>query len=269
MKVFISWSGERSRELAELLRDWIPGVVQAAKPYFTPDDITKGTRWSNEISNELAESSIGIICLTGENLEAPWIMFEAGALSKNLDKSKVCPILFGPEPTDIKGPLVQFQAAPFARKEMKRVVQMLNKELGEQSLASSVLDSVFEMWWPRLEEKVQAVLSAEDDGDVGRRTDRDILEEVLSLSRSASRGRLHTGRMNPRAISDLTRHYRELVETTLAIGVSDFLGDILRELLAPIQYFSRQGTDEDIQRVAVTEALLGPDDTEADAPDEE
>jgi hypothetical protein len=39
MKVFISWSGEQSKEIAEAFRNWLPGVLQAEKPYFSPDDI--------------------------------------------------------------------------------------------------------------------------------------------------------------------------------------------------------------------------------------
>jgi hypothetical protein len=77
MRVFISWSGETSKLLAEILRQWLPAVIQAVKPYYSPDDITKGTRWSGEIAKILEESKIGLICLTGQNLDAPWIMFEA------------------------------------------------------------------------------------------------------------------------------------------------------------------------------------------------
>lgn len=87
MKVFISWSGELSKNIAEIFRQWIPGVIQAVKPYYSPDDITKGTRWNSEIAKELDASKIGIICLTPNNLESPWIMFEAGTLAKNIDKS--------------------------------------------------------------------------------------------------------------------------------------------------------------------------------------
>ncbi len=87
MRIFISWSGDLSKNIAEIFRQWIPGVIQAAKPYYSPDDITKGTRWSSEISKELDASKIGIICLTKDNLDSSWIMFEAGALSKNIEKS--------------------------------------------------------------------------------------------------------------------------------------------------------------------------------------
>ena len=102
MNIFISWSGDLSRELGEALRDWLPAVIQNVKPFFTPNDIEKGSRWSKEVGHELENSSFGIFCLTRENLSKPWIMFEAGALSKKLDASKVCPILFGVDSTDLK-----------------------------------------------------------------------------------------------------------------------------------------------------------------------
>ena len=87
MRVFISWSGDTSKRLAEALRDWLPGVLQAVKPYFTPNDIEKGTRWSGEIAGELEKASFGLFCLTRDNINSPWMMFEAGALSKHVDKA--------------------------------------------------------------------------------------------------------------------------------------------------------------------------------------
>ncbi|OOO01842.1 MAG: hypothetical protein USCGTAYLOR_01956 [Chromatiales bacterium USCg_Taylor] len=100
MKVFISWSGDRSRAVADVLRRWFPSVLQAVRPYFSPDDVAKGARWSAEIAKELEASRIGLLVITPENQEAPWLLFEAGALAKNLERSKVCPILFGAmEPT--------------------------------------------------------------------------------------------------------------------------------------------------------------------------
>lgn len=207
MKLFISWSGELSKEIAEIFRQWVPGVIQAAKPYYSPDDITKGTRWSSEIAKELDSSKIGIICLTKENLESPWIMFEAGALSKNLEKSKVCPLLFGIDPSDIKGPLVQFQASKFSKKEVKKVIKMMNEELETNSLSSDVLDNVFDMWWPKLEEQINKALEkARTESDSDLRSERDLLEEVLSLTRGLSidrRRRRSNGTIHPGAIEDL------------------------------------------------------------------
>ena len=79
-KVFLSWSGDLSRKLADALRSWLPSALQSVKPYFTPEDIEKGAKWGSEISKELESSNIGIVCLTRDNTEKPWILFEAGAL---------------------------------------------------------------------------------------------------------------------------------------------------------------------------------------------
>jgi hypothetical protein len=163
--------------------------LQAVKPYFSPDDVAKGARWGHEISKELEASRVGLLILTRDNLQAPWLMFEAGAIAKNLDRSKVCPLLFGLEPADITGPLVQFQASRFDGAEMRRVVRMINAELGDGALAADVLDDVFDTWWPRLAAAVAVELDRDlEVRDGGPRSEREILEEVLTLTRSISSG---------------------------------------------------------------------------------
>ena len=185
MKVFICWSGPTSKRLAEVFRDWLPAVIQAIKPYFSPEDVEKGARWYPEISKELEQCKAGLICLTRENLEAPWVMFEAGALSKNVERSRLVPLLFGIDPADIKGPLIQFQAAPFSKDEIKKLMKALNSALGEARLDGAILDSVFEKWWPELELNIQEVLKAEQPQEqVAKRSDRELLEEILDLLRT-------------------------------------------------------------------------------------
>lgn len=243
MRVFLSWSGDRSKAIAEVMRNWLPSVLQAVRPYFSPDDVSKGSRWSSEIAKELEASRIALLFITPENPEAAWLVFEAGALSKNLDRSKVCPLLFGDiEPTDIKGPLVQFQAAKFGEAEMKRVLKMINTELGEAALNSDVLESVFEMWWPKLEEQVsQRLLETAESGDTAKRPDRDLLEEILMLTR-----RNH--RMEREERLD-TEHpaFRDLVE-----GIADLLRNVqsnaptletyecMPRILGPLEYLVRR-----------------------------
>jgi hypothetical protein len=186
MKVFVSWSGELAKGLAESLHSWLPRVIQAARPYFSAEDVAKGTRWSAEIARELEEARLGILVVTRESVEAPWLVFEAGALSKSLSRAKVVPVLFGMEPTELRGPLVQFQAARFEKSEMKRVIRMINAELGDDALPSDVLDGSFDVWWPHLANDVTARLRRSYE-PVTRRSDRDLLEEVLSLTRMTAK----------------------------------------------------------------------------------
>ena len=236
MKVFISWSGSQSRALAEVLRQWLPAVIQAVQPYYSPDDVTKGARWSEEIAKVLEESRVGLICLTRNNLDAPWIMFEAGALSKKLDKSRVSPILFGVEPTDLTGPLVQFQAAKFDKVDVKRLVRMINAELGDARLATDVLDTVFEMWWPKLEEQVETVLEAAVDArGVTVRPQRELLEEILLLARSQARAPSATT-VHPQVVNDLIECYARLVDHSCERNTIHELAPTFEALQRPLSY---------------------------------
>jgi len=189
VRVFISWSGETSKKLAQALNEWLPSVVQAVKPYFSPEGIAKGTRWGNEISKELEACAVGLLCMTRDNLEAPWIMFEAGALSKSLTSARVVPILFGIEPSDIEGPCEQFEAAKFSREEMQRTLAMINEMLGTETLTPSVFNTAFDKWWPDLEVKVTNVLNADNPQKVEIRKDREILEEILERVRALEKAR--------------------------------------------------------------------------------
>ena len=61
MKVFISWSGKRSKALANALKDWVPLIVQHAKPWVSDKDISAGDRWAQAIAGELESSNFGIL----------------------------------------------------------------------------------------------------------------------------------------------------------------------------------------------------------------
>jgi TIR domain len=64
--VFISWSGDRSRAAADALRDWLPKIINAVRPWLSSADIDKGARWNVDIAAKLEAAKIGILCLT------PW-----------------------------------------------------------------------------------------------------------------------------------------------------------------------------------------------------
>lgn len=184
LRVFLSWSMQRSEAVAQAFRDWLPSVLQNVRPYYTPDDIGKGSRWASEIRGELKGSDFGIIFLTPENLASPWILFEAGALSK-LEKSKVAPLLLGVEPTDVSGPLAQLQLSKFNKEECFKLIKALNRALDSRALEPTVLNNVFDKWWPDLQDKVEAAMqSALPSPETAKRPERELLEEVLERVRA-------------------------------------------------------------------------------------
>ncbi len=76
MKLFIGWSGETSCQVALTLWDWLPRFIPGVKPWMSSEDIMKGARWGLEIAAQLKKAKIGIICLTKENIESPWIFLK-------------------------------------------------------------------------------------------------------------------------------------------------------------------------------------------------
>ena len=186
MNIFISWSGEESKSYAEAIRQWLPNVIPVLNPFYSPEDVKAGTRWSSEIGEKLQETKIGILCLTRDNLYAPWLMFEAGALSKQLE-SRVCPILFGLKPTDVQGPLTQFQLNGFSAEGIHKVLVSINDQLETNSLTAETLRNAYEKWWPELETNITKAKPKHSSPDIkSKRTERDLIEEILIRIRNST-----------------------------------------------------------------------------------
>jgi len=193
MKVFLSWSGPLSLKVACAFRDWLPSVIQSVKPYVSSEDIDKGARWSTDIAQELKESSFGILCITKDNLSAPWINFEAGALSKTFDKSRVCPFLFNIKRSEVQGPLLQFQSALCERDEIEKLLHSINASLPEdEKLEEGRIKKVFEVWWPELKHQLEKLRKDEagepqPKPEIQKEVTHAILEELLELARNQTK----------------------------------------------------------------------------------
>lgn len=191
MKVFISWSGDSSHKVAKALRDWLPSVIQSITPYVSSEDIDKGARWSSDIASELDESSFGVLCVTPDNIDAPWLNFEAGALGKSVDKSRVCPFLFRIKRSDVKGPILQYQSTIHEKDDVFKLLKAINEACDENGIEEVRLEKTFDVWWPKLDEELSAIEETEESvvengeqseemsGYVSR-----VLEEVLEISRT-------------------------------------------------------------------------------------
>ena len=189
--VFISWSGKRSKAVAEALREWLPDVFQSLEPFLSVEDIDKGAKWAQVISGTLARSELAILCLTPENLNSPWLLFEAGAVAKH-DGSRVWTLLFDLAYTDVKDPLSQFQHTIADREDIGKLVRSVNKQLGASSLPPERLEKAFGNWWPALEAKLRSIPPFEDAPRPPSDPLRKLLEmtsEMLVRTRESSRER--------------------------------------------------------------------------------
>jgi hypothetical protein len=210
MKVFISWSGERSQALAQALREWLPMVLHYTDPWLSHSDIDAGERWANVIAKELETTKFGIICITRENLTSPWILFEAGALAKSLQEGRVIPLLLDIEFKDITGPLAQFQAKKVEKTGLNDVVTSVN-QFSETKLAEARLAPQFETLWPALETKVAAIPKTTAPAKQNR-PQHEILEELVSSIRGLDMRFRETDEESPRWRRRRTRFHPMMLE---------------------------------------------------------
>lgn len=182
MKVFISWSGERSHALADALHDWLPLVLHYVEPWLSQADIEAGQRWADQVAKELEACNFGILCITRENVSSPWVLFEAGALAKSMQGSRVTPLLLGLEFRDITGPLAQFQAKKVERDGLLDVIQSLNQS-AQHAVPEARVTQLFDALWPELEKKIASIPNLSTPAKHAR-PQPEILEELVASVRT-------------------------------------------------------------------------------------
>jgi hypothetical protein len=186
MKVFIAWSGDRGKQIALALRALISSVIQAVEPWVSETEIRPGARWRAELYRQLEEITFGIIVLTAENMHAPWINFEAGALSKKVGESSVCPYLVGiPEPADVTGPLEDFQMLQAGQDGTLTLLREINGHLSNGKLEDGQLVKTFGFFWPELDKALKSLPFMAPQRE--KRDSRELLEEILERVRTIER----------------------------------------------------------------------------------
>ena len=157
VSLFVSWSGDRSRRIAEAISDWVVAVLPTCPRPWVSTRLDKGVRWSVLVGQRLSDADFGIVCVTPENLTSPWLLFESGALSKAVGDVRVCPLLFGLSAEELDGPLSQFQAALFDEADLLLLASTINSLLGPDALATAEIERAHAQHWPALHEQLQAI----------------------------------------------------------------------------------------------------------------
>lgn len=234
MKIFISWSGERSNALALALREWLPLVLHYIDPWLSQADIDAGDRWSVEIAKELDACSFGVTCVTAENVSSPWILFEAGALAKSMEKGRVLPLLLDLDVREISGPLAQFQAKKAEREGLFDTILSLNKNSAAPEPEDRV-KALFEALWPQLDVKI-AEIPKKATPSKQARSQSEILEELVTSVRNLD-NRYRDDEMSLRGPRGSKRaHMRAIMADELMHRSVDGPADPINILVAASQY---------------------------------
>jgi hypothetical protein len=163
MEVFLGWSGQRSRRVAEELHDWLPQVTNA-EMWISTHEIAAGAVWPEELDRALERASAAVICVTRENLASPWIFFEAGKLATGFRKRIICYLLHLPKLPD-GSPLSLHQSVTADERGTKELVRSLNAVVRETRTRLRKKHSVdrmkepdkFRRFWPSLRSKLNEI----------------------------------------------------------------------------------------------------------------
>jgi hypothetical protein len=124
------------------------------------EDIAPGKLWFGAISQEIKDSRYGIICVTAEHRNAPWLLWEAGALYRGFEDSQfVVPLLINLKKNDLRPPLSHFQVIEVTDKgEMTRLMKSINSRLGEDAIPDELVENQMERCWQELQDAIAKAL---------------------------------------------------------------------------------------------------------------
>ena len=162
-KIFISWSGENSKRIALELKDTLEKIIFTNGKidcFVSARDIESGEEWYQRVKNELASCSLGIACVTKDNLRAPWIYFETGAITAR--EIKVIPLLINCHINELmETPLKQKQAQSLNDQEQfKKLVNDINNDLSIVDSEDYNLNALASVGYNHLMESLKDIILA-------------------------------------------------------------------------------------------------------------
>lgn len=179
MKVFLSWSGEKSKKVALALRSSLKYFIQSIEPWMSEKDIEAGRRWSEEMHKQLATTRIGILCITSDNVTAPWIYYEAGALAYKMYNPIVIPYLFDLKIADVpNGPLALFQMKEANEYGTFDLINTINKAEPKKRLLEEHLKITFDDNWPKLKKELLEIYNTFSE-QIDEKAQNDKIDEFI------------------------------------------------------------------------------------------
>lgn len=188
LKVFISWSGPLSKQVASVWYDLVKELFDVVQPFMSEENIGAGQRGLSKIATELAGSTFGIIVVTQENQGSQWLNYEAGALSKDLGDQtvRVAPSLVDfDRKTDVTGPLGQFQASLLDEEGIRFILTEIATAVGADVV--SVSKRFSNAWQEYRARFAQAKAEGAGRPSDARRDTGEMLDEILNMVRDLAR----------------------------------------------------------------------------------
>jgi len=163
--VFISWTKPLGLHLARQIRRFLESQLSGIDFFVSQDDLIPGQPWRHALGQRLRQDSFGILLITPAALTAPWIFYEAGALSAKANAT-VLPLLFGVSGDVLKEPIGGYQALSYSEEHMLRLIRILREAVGA-SASRTGKPKEFAKGWLQLNREVLRLLGQDLRTDKG------------------------------------------------------------------------------------------------------
>jgi SAM-dependent methyltransferase len=174
-RVFVSWSGDAGRQIAEALKRTILDYPDL-EAWISSQSLEAGKPWFDEIDRATAEAEFAVGCMTPGATKKPWVNFEAGMLYGRLKNFKMLRV--GEQP--LSGPLAHLQSVDgMSRAEVTRMLQSMT---ADHERAARYVEIVFERWLREVDEVISTHYSHHEIQD----TAETLHDATLSMTRKPS-----------------------------------------------------------------------------------
>ena len=170
MQVFLSWSGDRSRQISLRLYDILPALLRV-KPWHSERDLGDDDNWRGRLEQALDDSQFGIFCLTRENQKKLWPGYEFGALRSK----RLCALLFDIDPKELEGgPFARLDLIPCNEEGLLRLARALN-ECSKEPVNERTLQYAVRGAWLDLRKELELPFAACEEQETAGRKEFDKL----------------------------------------------------------------------------------------------
>ena len=192
MKIFFSWSGEKSKAVAIALANTLRDLQCGFQPWISNHDISAGSQWRTEVLAAISVAEFGIICLTRHSMQSQWVQFESGAMSVSILAGKICPYLIDVSVAQLTGPLAHFEACEATQEGTLKLISSMY-ELTRNAKLSKPQIRIYLKAWLKLS---AAIAEPKQESDIKtpfegyNRLDTVGIEKLLEIHFLASARRL-------------------------------------------------------------------------------
>jgi hypothetical protein len=149
--LFISWSKDRSKKIANELKKFIENVSPTLYPYISINNLHRGAKLVGDLEKAMDNSYEAFFVITPENTHEPWLHYELGYMVGKNKNINCTPILFGVNPGELSELFRERVHIPISFEEENKFKEGLKSKLSQifqaLNINTSGLDKTCDTHW--------------------------------------------------------------------------------------------------------------------------